>query len=551
MSNSSNTSSPSLPIISHVSIQYHDNEFKPPVEIFEDPEFQFGLFNLFIRGDIPITKNHLHIFFTIDSTGSMHDMCGDGRSKMQHILYTLENMLHVFHSKTECEISIHVQSFDTAIHEIIANVPNISSANIDQLIQQIKTIRPCGATNIEIALKSAATKIATYKEINPEHEVAHIFLTDGEITEGSRNFNKLKSFIPDDCENIFIGYGTQHDTHLLSFLGSGQNDEYRFVDALENAGLVYGEVIHGLFYKAMNNVVLQTNGCEIYDFVTNKWKTELTVGNLLSEQKKYYHLRSNTPEDSHIQVLVENNLQVDCHYVEKIDLVKYILRQKTQELLYEARKISEKTRVVDCNDDDNFNDKDPLFKAFSILNRYSSTHTNFNHEENITMKKKLKDFHVLLTNYIKENQLENDPFIRTLCDDIYISHKTAGTRYATMFTTARQTSQGRQQAYNCSTIDNIDDEANNLGKIFRPLSLAEKKWFKSHNSNSNNFDPLNIQNYTLSHNSISPYSSDGVISLMRDVSGNDGLSHFPQTDLFPSLNINVSKDEVDDLILTP
>ena len=115
MSNSTSTSSspfPSLtdpefayvppsircqPIIDYTNISFHDPAHQLPIKLFDDSEYNFGIFNLQIRGEIPIIKKHLHIFFTIDSTGSMQDPCSDGRTKMQHILYTLENMLHVFH----------------------------------------------------------------------------------------------------------------------------------------------------------------------------------------------------------------------------------------------------------------------------------------------------------------------------------------------------------------------------------------------------------------------------------------------------------------------
>jgi len=507
------------PIINHVSIQYHDKEIPLPVELFSnDAELQFGIFNLFIRDQIPILKNHIHIFFTIDSTGSMSDVCADGRVKMQHILYTLENMLRVFHEKTACDISVHVQSFDTSIYEIVTDVPHIASVEIENIIQKIRKIRPGGSTNIELALQSASKKIADYKTLNPDHNIAHLFLTDGEITDGSHDFQLLKTLVPTDCENIFIGYGTQHDSHLLSFLGSGSNNEYRFVDALEKAGLVYGEIIHSLFYKAITDVILQTDGCEIYDYSTNSWTTALKIGNLVSEQKKIYHLRSKIPETSQIQVfgldLLEpnttNTLQIECHYTEQANLVNYALRQKTQELLYDARKLSEKSRY-----------NNPSYNIIGQLwGRHNVVDTNGDAEETKTIKKTLKQFHSLLLDFIKDNHLEHDPFIKTLCDDIYIAHKTVGTPYAAMFTTARQTSQGRQHAYNCSTVDDIETDYNkqftlnnNIFRSFNPIN----------NPNINTYDD-DINNYTVSMNALSPYTSDGVVTLMRDVSGDTTLS---------------------------
>jgi hypothetical protein len=359
--------------------------------------------------------------------------------------------------------------------------------------------------------------------LNPDHNIAHLFLTDGEITDGSHDLQFLKTWVPIDCENIFIGYGTQHDSHLLSFLGSGSNNEYRFVDALEKAGLVYGEVIHSLFYKAIADVILQADGCEIYDYSTNSWTTALKIGYLVSEQKKIYHLRSKIPDASQIQVfgldLLEadttNTLQIECHYTEHTNLGNYALRQKTQELLYDARKLSEKARYNNPSID----------MVQQLWGRTNIIDTNANAEETKTMKKTLKHFHSLLLDFIKDNHLENDPFIKTLCDDIYIAHKTVGTQYAAMFTTARQTSQGRQQAYNCLSIDDIETDYNkqyntfnnNIFKSFNPINNP------NNNPNNNTCDD-DINNYTVSMNALSPYTSDGVVTLMRDVSGDPTLS---------------------------
>ena len=507
------------PIIDYGDIQFNNSTKECPIELFEEPGWKFGIFNLKIRSEIPITKKNIHIFFTIDASGSMSDTCIDGRTKMQHILYTLENMLRIFYEKPDCNISVHVQSFDTRIYNCIEGNSNIKMENLEDLLEKIKNIRPGESTNIELALNSASESITNYKTNNPCHEIVHIFLTDGEITEGSRYYDDLNASVPKDCKNIFIGYGRDHDSKLLSILGSGKSNEYRFIDALEKAGLVYGEVIHEILYKAIEDVTITTYNCEIYDYLTNNWVNEIIIGNLLSEQKKTYHLRSKEPESCCVTVLgrtivktrqfqvLDGSIeeQIVCHPTSSLinsNLTIHMFRQRTQELLYESRKMSEKLKTPE----------------FSFTPMKKSKEENKQNLEIKEMKTKLKEFHKLMMEYMKEHELETDPIMKMLCDDIYIANKTIGTRLGNMFTCARQTSQGRQQIYTCSAVkdDYLD---NDLENDLESSALWHSTTRLMKNSNKR-MDNEEIDDYEIqTQNNLSPYISDTVMTVMREVSG--------------------------------
>ena len=538
------------PIIDHTSIHYNNSDESFPLKLFSDPEWKFGIFNLHVRSEIPITRKHLHIFFTIDGSGSMSDICVDGRTKMQHIHYTLENMIRIFHENPECNVSIHVQSFDTKIEKHIQDVSNIKEEILESLINKIQKIRPGGSTNIEVALNSATQQITEYKLAYPEHEVIHLFLTDGEITDGSRDMVLLKTILPDDCANIFIGYGLEHDSQLLSFLGNKKDNDYRFIDALEKAGLVYGEIIHGILYKAITDVTIKPYGCEIYDFQSNEWSDELMIGNLLSEQKKTYHIRSKTPETGYITVLgrtivktkqfqilsEEIEEQTKVHPVVSLfetNLTTYMFRQRTQELLYEARQYSEKTKI-------NVNVGLLHLHHPNLLDELPRDINTVESERSL-IKNKLSEFRSLMLKYMKDNQLETDPIMKMLCDDIYICIRTIGTTVGNMFSCARQTSQGRQQTYACSAVDSADDSDPRIElQTSRPYrGIPPMPRLVRQTNHNNNIDLLSIiHNQTqdpeagmgvdpgpdtdvglLSQDTLTPYSSTGVVNLMRAVSG--------------------------------
>jgi hypothetical protein len=240
---------------------------------------------------------------------------------------------------------------------------------------------------------------------------------------------------------------------------------------------------------------------------------------LLSEQKKTYHLRSKEPESCCVSVLgrtivktrqfqVLDGLieqQIVCHPTSLLinsDLTTHMFRQRTQELLYESRKMSEKF-------------KEP---EFSFTPMKKSEEEEKQRLEIKEMKTKLKEFHKLMMEYMKEHELETDPIMKMLCDDIYVANKTIGTRLGNMFTCARQTSQGRQQIYTCSAVKE-DDLENDLDNELESSALwhATTRLMKNSNKRMDNEEIVDYDIQTT--NNLSPYISDTVMTVMREVSG--------------------------------
>ena len=148
---------------------------------------------------------------------------------------------------------------------------------------------------------------------------------------------------------------------------------------------------------------------------------------------------------------------------------------------------------------------------------------------------------------MKDNQMETEPIMKMLCDDIYICIRTIGTTVGNMFSCARQTSQGRQQTYACSAVDSTDDSDPRIElQTSRPPLIPNRggvlplpRLVRQTNRN-NNIDLLHIiYDQTqdpeagmgvepepetdvglLSQDTLTPYSSNGIVNLMRAVSGN-------------------------------
>jgi uncharacterized protein YegL len=511
-----------MSVIQSAIVKMHDNvNFPLPFQLFENEEYQFGNFEIQMESELPIINKSIYFIINIDVSGSMADKCIDGRLKIDHIKFTLENMLRLFckyNATLRCfnkNISIYVQSFDTVVKEII-DTTNIDNFNVDKIIESLKKLYPENLTNIELALQKTIEKIENY---NSNGEIVHIFLTDGDITAGSHDNNYLYSLVSKKCKNVFIGYGINHNSTLLNCLSQNKGDQYRFIDALEKASLVYGEVIHDILYRALEDVIVSTDEeTEMYNYLTNTWVKKLELGDLSREQVKTIHLRTKNKNikphlfisgktcDGNIIVYDSDSVEETC----VTDISVYMFRQKTQELLYEARKVSENYNPIkyDC--------------PIPIYNR--NPNQDPNNKEIIDMKNKLKEFHKLMIDYVKTNNIHNS-ILEMCCDDIYIAYKTIGTHIGNMYTCARQTSNGREQSYVCSEIPNEIISQHNYDIANDLLNIIENEDYGEDGEEDEEEDgePYkagedDIDNYQMSQNYLSPYTTNGMRTVMREVS---------------------------------
>jgi len=446
--------------------------------------------------------------FTVDCSGSMSDNCSDGRTKMQHIIHTLKNMILYF-KENSVQASITIHAFDHKIYKIIERT-FITEENYAGIITKIDQITPRGSTDIEKALESSKEMIMRIKSEFPTHNISHIFMTDGEVTAGNGNPDVLSEIVDRSVTNAFIGFGIQHDTVLLNTLGSGKNSGYYFVDKLENCGLVYGEILHSILYKLLDDVVISVENGLIYDFKNNSWVETLYVGQIAYENDKIYHIASSRAEDCVVTFsgkniggdLADVLFVVTTSREQEEDLTKYMYRQRTLEYLYKANDYLKRKNSL------HINNRDDLF-MFAEQNVTES----FKEEEK-SLKEELKTFIAEMKQYMSDKGLTNDGFMKNLCDDIYICYKTLGNRFGAMYVAARQTSQGSQRAY--TVRHTPDDDDNNFIDNSNYVNNNNTIWLQR-GSISNNNDPDELH-HELSHFSEAPYVTPTSAGLMRDIS---------------------------------
>ena len=334
--------------------EFHTKNIEYPFKIFpNDDKYNFGVVTIDVNKLPPETRD-ISIFIDIDSSASMSDNCIDGRAKIDHLKHTLKNILLLFSKKTDMNIFVNIDTFSDNINTI-CNITKIDKDNVDEIIENIKNINPENGTNIELCLSNSFEKIKTYKSENPLHKIIYINMTDGVITIGSNKIKKLQRMVSDEYKNIFIGFGINHDAYLLNKLAESKENEYRFIDKLENTGLVYGEILHNILKCDMNGYTIEIENGLLYDWYTNTWVETLYLSGLYSEVKKYIHIKSETPDyvclflfkdyeviDNICKLpdLYENmnkDINNSDHYTfVETDLTPFIFRQKTQELLYKV-----------------------------------------------------------------------------------------------------------------------------------------------------------------------------------------------------------------------
>ena len=461
----------------------------------------------------PLSKENIDIIFMVDRSGSMSDLCSDGRSKMHHICHTLNNMVLYFKDNATIKAHITIHAFDNLIYNIVDRC-KVNEENINEILFKISHITPKDSTDIELALKDISATAEKIRNENVDSEIVSIFMTDGEVSAGKSETGFLCELVDKSIYNYFIGFGVEHDAVLLNALGNSNKSSYHFIDKLENSGYVYGEILHEIVYKLLFNVKLEITDGLIYDYKNNLWVNCLYVGNIVSEANKVYHISCSKFKTCRILVKAEqkvydNDREVIMGHGVSIfdegvveDLTKYIFRQRTMQLLYAVYTYNNK------------NNRTRKIMGIFGRNRRSVS----NDEDSPNLKDQLNAFLTEMKKYMTENGLENDKLMKNLCDDIYISLRTFGTQFGAMYSSARQTSQGTQRCYTVSHTPEarVDDFVSRL-----TLTRQTNKLYDNVEDLMLDHFANDISQHQVSDLEDSPFLSPSAAQVMRNISRKD------------------------------
>jgi hypothetical protein len=438
----------SSPILSEYTIQIN-NVLDADLNIFpEEPDMNFGILTL-KTVKTRMSKTPILFKFDIDASASMSESGGKGISKMEYVKSTFANMMIFLAEQTDIQIYLQVGVFNSNYANLIDTIL-ITQENHLQLIEKVKNISPSTCTNIEKTFKESTKIITEHSEKYPETKIAYVLLTDGVATEGNQRSEYLASIVPKGCEVFCIGYGKDHCAKLLHACG-----EYYFINDFEITGKVYGEIVFAILYLAVIDVeILMENGAKIYDAFTNQWTTTLMIPKIYGDKEVTYAIKCPKDIDGSAVItgtivgepdvmlepgeLVESIITTDpvqlCVVdqlpdlleedgsILPVDLRKYMYRQATQQFLYECLKLySSNQNILDNRDK---------------IKKY---------EEDI------QAFYRKMKKFMTDNNLQDDVFMKVLCDDVYTSYKTVGRESSATFTVMRQRAHAREMSYRAGT----------------------------------------------------------------------------------------------------
>ena len=398
----------------------------------------FGILRVKTR-NVPITKKRQYLYFMCDTSSSMMDQGKDGKTKMDHSILTIQNILRLVSEEEETDIWIKVLGFDEEV-DVFVSEQRITRDNVDGLIKEVEKMVPKNGTNFEMALQYTQEDLV--KEECKEKETTYFFITDGDITQGSFDLPTLSSMVKEEWNSHFIGLGKEHSAETLIHLSSSKRSaSYFFVDKIETCGLAFGEMVHSILYKSLLDVRISCKGGLLYDYKQGKWVEELFVGSLTGGLEKTYHIQSSDPYSLDISVFSEEKdvctvfFYPDLVGEEKepmsfVDLSFFVYRQRTMDLLFRAQ--------------------------YSI-----------DRMDMLIVKNDMKEL-------MEEMILCDKDLMESLINDLRVAIQTIGTRYGTMYISSRNRSCGEECVYTndveCTTLLNRQYMTPRIVQMMRSVS---------------------------------------------------------------------------------
>ena len=232
----------------------------------------------------PIDQNYV-LGILLDNSSSMQ---GD---KLRHALETIKNLAEIMSEKHDNSnrIWMYLITFNS-VAQLVLPLTEITKETLPSILQSLATIHATGSTNYHAAFQKQNEVLGDIvKEMSCEESVhvVRFFLTDGAITQGPTDVNKLydmmRAINPSistsqlrlSFRDIVLGYGTDVDLRCLKALSAQKHpvsDEISCSSLVtimkpEDIGLKVGETLFSIVNMFGANVTVTINqGAELFDY---------------------------------------------------------------------------------------------------------------------------------------------------------------------------------------------------------------------------------------------------------------------------------------------
>ena len=390
----------------------------------------FGILSLDLPEPNLDDDYRVNLLVSIDNSGSMGDICKDGKTKMDHAKHMLTHLVNFLLQSKKVTGTLSIVVFDHNLNRICVNVPIQAKSLLTEIIQKIEMIQSTGGTDIGQTLYNANTWYSDVLQNSPNTRNVHIFMTDGQATYGIENTEDLLKIPNSSFTTYYVGFGTDHHYPLMRAFGNLKNSDYYFVESVERAGMVYGEILHRTVYSLRDSIEIHCRGGTLYDYKSNEWSDTLILSNVAKGTQRTIHLKSETTDAIPIISIAIGDIHLDSQFIAKdsedipivLDsnsITKAEWRQQTLEYLFQCSKYdllsNEKKQLEDKGN---------------------------------TLMENLKAF-------MKSNDMQNDVVLKQLCDDIGIARSGLSCINGQMYIGARQSSCGQQRAYSVVDLDGM------------------------------------------------------------------------------------------------
>lgn len=425
----------------------------------------YGTIDLKAIKQSALSLNNLLLGFSVDRSGSMESVSKDGKTLLQHAQCVIINiaryLMDVHKQNPDTKFAIKVVYFDNTLDEIPLFKINWNewTDNLDEFIENITNFKPRGGTNIQKPLEY----FKEYGLFNTDGNHYHILLTDGFPNNGYTSGTDLQNSLP-NCNNMFVGFGPDHAVDLLTSLSNNSNGDYNFVNSAENAGMLYGELLHGILYNVANDITIKMKGGKLYNYKTKTWDSKLSFKKFATEHTQTLVFQSKWNS-------VEPHL-FELHYTDyQGQKLSHYFTSNQSSIRYNPTNGECKTESR------NKHVERHMYRVKTMEYLHSAKQYSSVNNAPRNLIEEIEKFQIELDKFIKRNNYEDDLFMKNLQEDITLCIKSLESLHRPAmraFIQSRLSTHGRQAGFavNIDDVLNQNDDSSLFGmNIMRGASM--------------------------------------------------------------------------------